>query len=31
VTVRNRDSRDIRVTLMAYDGNDDVVAAVSGQ
>jgi hypothetical protein len=31
VTVRNRDSRDIRVTLMAYDGNDAVVAAVSGQ
>lgn len=31
VTIRNRDSRDIRVSLMAYDGNDDIVAAVGGQ
>ena len=31
VTVRNRDSRDIRVSLLAYDANDDIVAAVSGQ
>jgi hypothetical protein len=31
VTIRNRDSRDSRVSFMAFDGNGDIAAALSGE